>query len=95
MAHAREVRDSVSPAVLVVLVRVAGEVVAASATEIVAAIVTVSTGALVVLAVPRGMAATMAQAVAVTEVARGVDAAEVLGSELVVPVRGNKTGDHE
>lgn len=95
MAHAREVRDSVSLAVLVVLVRVAEEVVAASAMETVAAIVTVSTEAPVVRADPRGMAATTAQAVAVTWVARGVDAAEVLGSELVVPVHGNKTEDHE
>lgn len=86
---------SVSLAVLVVPVPVVVEVVAVSVMEIVAAIVTVSIGAHVVLVVRHGMAATTVQDVAVTVVVRVVDAAEVLGSELVVPARGNKTVDHE
>lgn len=80
----------VVPAVLVDV-----EVVAVSAMEIVAVIVTVSIGAPVVRVVLRGMAATTVRDVAVTPVAREVDAVEVLGSELVVPARGIKTGDHE
>lgn len=80
----------VVPAVLVVV-----EVVAVSVMEIVAVIVTVSIEAPVFLVVLRGMAATMVQDVAVTPVVREVDAVEVLGSELVVPVRGIKTEDHE
>lgn len=87
---------SVWLAVLVVpAVQVVVEVVAASAMEIVAVIATGSIGAPVVRVVLPGMAATMVRDVAVTQVVREEDAVEVLGSELVVPVRGIKTGDHE
>lgn len=86
---------SVSLEVPVVPVPVVVEVVAVSAKEIVAVIVMVSIGAHVALVVRHGMVATMVQDVAVTVVAREVDAAEVLGSELVVPARGIKTVDHE
>lgn len=86
---------SASLAVLVVPVPVVVEVVAVSVMEIVAVIVTVSIGAHVALVVRHGMAATTVRDVAVTVVARVVDAAEVLGSELVVPARGIKTVDHE
>lgn len=87
---------SVSPEVLVVrAVLVVVEVVAVSVMEIVAVIVTVSIGAHVARVVLRGMVATMVRDVAVMLVVRVEDAVEVLGSELVVPVRGIKTGDHE
>lgn len=96
MALAPEVQVvSASLAVLVVPVPVAVEVVAVSVTEIVAVTVTVSIGVHVALVAHLGMAATTVRDVAVTVVARVVDAVEVLGSELVVPARGIKTVDHE